>query len=194
MRINPQDPLMLGFKSDPSWSRACGVSFRCWMIQQAAIHNGAIVRDRSTLSWQSGSTIDVGGFFLSVVIIVIICVYQWYYLPSVPTLWHSTEVKNLAPKNCRRGMKLAENILVSWIAVFAILWSINTAKTNSWLLFCCNIIKYLWNIPSDNGPRCAHVVSGHSRCHQCQSSLYPVSRGDKIYALVSCFNFLTPVK
>ena len=46
------------------------------MIQQAAIHNGAIVRDRSTLSWQSGSTIDVGGFFLSVVIIVIICVYQ----------------------------------------------------------------------------------------------------------------------
>ena len=79
MRINPWDPLMLGFKSDPSWSRvvsALDAVTDAGIIQQAATHNGAIARDRSTLSWQSGSTIDVGGFFLSVVIIVIICVYQ----------------------------------------------------------------------------------------------------------------------
>ena len=78
MRINPWAPLMLGFKCDPSWSRVVSALdvTDAGMIQQAATHNGPIVRGRSTLSRQSWSTIDVGGFFLSVVIIVIICVYQ----------------------------------------------------------------------------------------------------------------------
>ena len=53
------------------------------VIQQATIHSDSDCEAQEHIVLD---TIDVGGFFLSVVIIVMICVYQKYDLPSVPEL------------------------------------------------------------------------------------------------------------